>query len=226
MEEKVHYEGINKQLTWLIVITQSILVIWSVASSILESGPISASIITYTLFAVYVVYALVTKNRIMTRLVLFGAVAGILELFADHYLVDTIDSLVYPGNEAMIWSSPAYMPLAWANVLIQLSYYGILLSRWKGLTVSTIVLAISGGMYIPLYEHLAKDAGWWWYNNNTAMVFNAPVYVIVCEALISLSLPLLIYYSVRKKYVSTLVLAIFEGIWIYASAVISYLIAH
>lgn len=226
MKEHAHFEGLNKQLTWLIVITQGTLITWSVVSSIMEAGPASAAIVTYLLFAVYVIYTAVTRNRVMVRLLTFGLIAGILELVTDDYLVVTINSLVYPGNEAMVWSSPLYMPFAWANVIIQLSYYGILLSRWKGIEASSIIMAIAGGMYIPLYEHLAKDAGWWWYKLNTTMVFNAPVYVIVCEALISLSLPLLIYISIKKKYVWTLGLAILEGVWIYVSAVIAYTIAH
>ena len=226
MQEHAHFEGLNKQLTWLIVITQGILITWSVVSSITEAGPGSAAIVTYLLFAVYVIYTVVTKNRVMVRLLVFGLIAGIMELYTDDYLVVTINSLVYPGNEPMIWSSPLYMPLAWANVIIQLSYYGILLSRWKGIGASSIIMAIAGGMYIPLYEHLAKGAGWWWYKLNTLMVFNAPVYVIVCEALISLSLPLLIYLSIKKKYVWTIGLAILEGVWIYVSAVIAYTTAH
>ena len=225
MKEHTHYEGINKNLTWFIIITQSLLVTWSIGSSILAAGPASAAIITYVLSAAYVLYAAITKNRIAIRLVVFGLIAGFLELITDHYLVDTISSLVYPGNEAMIWSSPAYMPFAWANVIIQLSYYGILLSRWKGIAISSIVMALAGAMYIPLYEHLAKDAGWWWYNPNVTMIFNAPLYVIICEGLISLSLPLLVYYSVKKKFYWTILLAILEGTWIYISALIAYTVA-
>ena len=81
-------------------------------------------------------------------------------------------------------------------------------------------------MYIPLYEHLAKDAGWWWYHQNVTMVLNAPVYVIVCEALISLSLPLFIYYSEHNKLQRTVYLGILAGIWIYVSAYIAFTIAH
>ncbi len=225
MKEHAHFEGINKNLTWFIIITQGLLVTWSIGSSILESGPASAAIITYVLFAAYILYAIITRNRIAIRLVSFGLIAGLLELITDHYLVDTIDSLVYPGNEAMIWSSPAYMPFAWANVIIQLSYYGILLSRWKGIAISSVTMALAGAMYIPLYEHLAKDAGWWWYKLNVTMIFNAPLYVIVCEGLISLSLPVLIYYSIKKKYYWTLLLAILEGTWIYVSALLAYSVA-
>ncbi|HNP16817.1 MAG TPA: hypothetical protein PKL31_00175 [Fulvivirga sp.] len=63
---------------------------------------------------------------------------------------------------------------------------------------------------------------WWWYHVNTIMVLNAPLYVIICEALISLSLPLIIYYSEHNKITKTISFAIIEGIWILISAFIAY----
>lgn len=212
----------NKNLTRVILITQSILVIWSAVSSYTEAGPLYASIVTYGLFGFYVLYALIRKEATLLKLVLFGTMAGILELYTDHYLVDSINSLVYPGKEAMIWSSPAYMPFAWANVLIQLGYYGLLLSEWKGWPVASVILGLAGGMYIPLYEHLAKDAGWWWYNLNTPMVLNAPVYVIICEALISLSLPFLLSRTIEKSTFSSIIYGLICGVWIYLSAVLAF----
>jgi len=215
----------DKKLTWLIVITQGILMAWSIGSSVTEAGASSAAIISYILFSVYVAYAIFTKDRILIRLIIVGIIAGFLELITDHYLVETIDSLVYPGKEAMIWSSPAYMPFAWANVLIQLGYYGVLLSRWKGWPIAAVILGIAGAMYIPMYEHLAKDAGWWWYHNNVPMIFNAPIYVIICEGLISLSLPLVLTRSLEKNLITTSILGIITGIWIYLSAIIAFMIS-
>jgi len=227
MASNIHVApGTSRNLTIFIAITQGLLICWSIGSALLNSGPGSAAIITYFLFATYTAHAIITKNPLMIRLVIFGAIAGILELPTDDYLVVTINSLVYPGDEPMIWSSPLYMPLAWANVFIQLGYYGLLLARWKGIAIASIVLAIAGGMYIPLYEHLAYDAGWWSYKLNTAMIFNAPIYVILCEALISLSLPLALHLSIEKHYKWTVGLGFAEGLWIFVSAVIAYLVAH
>ena len=218
--------GLDKKTIIVILASSGVLIGWSLVSSLLESGPVSASIITYGLYIFYWFYALRYQNPLIQRLLIFGTIAGILELVTDHYLVDTIDSLVYPGNELMVWSSPMYMPFAWSNVLLQLSFVGVLLTRKKGLLVASIVLCIAGGMYIPLYEHLAKDAGWWWYHQNVKMIFNAPVYVIVCEALISLSLPFLIQYADNHKLKKTVYLGIVEGVWILLSAYIAYTVAH
>jgi hypothetical protein len=216
--------GLDKTTIRTILITAGVLLGWSFLSSLAQWGPVSASIITYSLYAFYWLYAYRTKNPLVQRLLIFGTVAGVLELVTDHYLVDIINSLVYPGQEFMIWSSPAYMPFAWSNVILQLSFIGVLLTSHFGLLPASIILCIAGGMYIPTYEHLAKDAGWWWYNMNTAMVFNAPVYVIICEALISLSLPCIVYYSEHNKVGKTFLLGVLEGIWILISAWLAFTI--
>lgn len=217
--------GLDKRTTIIILVSSGVLVAWSVFSSFTQSGPITASIITYVLYAFYWFYAIYFNNPLIQRLLIFGTIAGILELATDHYLVSTIDSLVYPGKELMIWSSPFYMPFAWSNVLLQLSFVGVLFSRKMSIGLASIALCIAGGMYIPLYEHLANSAGWWWYNDNVKMVFDAPFYIIVSEALISLSLPFLIKYSEHHTIKKTVYLGIVEGIWILISAIIAYTIA-
>lgn len=214
--------GLDKRTTIVILMTSVALVVWSWWSSLMESGPIMASIITYALYILYWGYGLAFKNPLVLRLVIIGTIAGIIELFTDHYLVETIGSLVYPDTELMIWSSPAYMPFAWANVLLQLSFVGMLLTSRFGLLVASILLCIAGGMYIPMYEHLAKGAGWWWYNHNTPMLFNAPVYVIISEALISLSLPGLVIFSEHNKLGKSVSLGILEGAWIFISAWLAF----
>jgi hypothetical protein len=214
--------GLDKRTTIVILVSSAVLLAWSLWSSLRQSGPFMASIITYGLYVFYWVYTWRTKNPLILRLLIIGTIAGLLELVTDHYLVDTINSLVYPNKEWMIWSSPAYMPFAWSNVLLQLSFVGVLLTSHFGLLRASILLCIAGGMYIPLYEHLAKNAEWWWYNPNTPMVFSAPLYVIICEALISLSLPGIIYYSEHNKLSKTLFLGVLEGAWIFLSAWLAF----
>ncbi|SHJ46393.1 hypothetical protein SAMN04488028_101203 [Reichenbachiella agariperforans] len=221
-----NYPGLDAKTTFLIISSSIILLVWSYGSSWVDLGPVTASIITYGLYMFYWGYTLLTKNYLIKRLIILGTIAGVLELVTDDYLVHTIHSLVYPKGEWMIWSSPAYMPFAWANVLVQLSFIGVLLTQKYNIWIASIVLCIAGGMYIPLYEHLASGAGWWWYNNNTAMILNAPIYVIVCEALISLSLPLIVWYAEQHILRRTVYLGIGLGVWIYVSAIVSYMIAR
>ncbi|QCK16166.1 DUF6989 domain-containing protein [Mangrovivirga cuniculi] len=217
--------GVNKRNTWFIVGTQVMMMIWSLGSSILKAGPTSAAIITYLVFGAFIIYGVITRSRLIFLLLVFGLTGGVLELIADHYSVATINALIYPGNEPMVVSSPLYMPFAWANVFVQLGYYSLLLIRWKGILMASIIMAVAGGMYIPFYENFAKDAGWWWYEN-VSMIWNAPYYIIICEALISLLLPVCIYLIVkRKSFLIALILGVLEGLWIWGSAILAYFIA-
>lgn len=221
MDRLNQIEGINKQTTWFVLITQTIMMGWSILASIYHLGSNQAFILTIGGFIVYLGYGLITKNELFNKILLFGLIAGILELLADRYSVVTIGALVYPSGETMLLNSPAYMPFSWAVALTQLGYYSLLLIRWKGMNLATWVMMLSGGMYIPLYEHLAKGADWWYYRD-VSMIFNAPYYIIICEALVSLTLPMAMYYvAIRKKWFA-LILGAIVGFWILVSAMLAY----
>lgn len=126
----------------------------------------------------------------MLRYVVFAVVAGFAELPIDAWLVHYTGSLKYPCDEPMIWASPAYMPFAWAVVLVQICTLGDwLANRFKSVALATLLLALFSGFYIPIYEHLARDANLWYYVctwklGNTG----APLYVILAEFLLALPL--------------------------------------
>lgn len=211
----------NKKTTWFILITQTMMVIWSVVSSKTHAGTTSVFMITIGSFVVYLIYALSSKNLLLQKLLLFGLVAGILELWADHYSVATIHTLVYPSGEPMLWTSPLYMPLSWAIALTQLGYYALLIIRWKGIWLAAAIMAISGGLYIPLYENLAKNANWWYYKD-CSMLSHAPYYIILCEALLSTALPFLVRWMENRKVAFAIIPGIVQGVWILISAIIAY----
>jgi hypothetical protein len=211
---------INRRTTAFVVATQALQLLATVVSAWLALGWKSAAVISFALSTIFVLYALISGNKLMQRLVLFALIAGFLELFADHYSISVTKTLVYPP-EPLLWTSPLYMPFAWVAVFSQLGYYGLLLVRWKGIWVASLLIAVLGGVYIPVYEHLAADAGWWYYQN-TPMIFNAPYFVILAEAMLSLSVPALVAYLIRGNYWRTVVAAVVLGIVIYASERIAY----
>ena len=113
------------------------------------------------------------------------------------------------------------MPFSWVIVFSQLGWYSLMLTRWKGIWLSMAVIAIAGGMYIPLYDHLAKNANWWYYQGSPA-ILNAPYYVIFAELLLSFTVPPLILWTIKNKTAWAVLFAAIEGVWIYFAGVIAY----
>jgi hypothetical protein len=71
-------------------------------------------------------FALVRRDALLGRFLLFGVVVGFVELPADAWLVDYTRTLDYSiGGGPMIWRSPLWMPLAWEVVAVQFGYIGL-----------------------------------------------------------------------------------------------------
>jgi hypothetical protein len=58
----------------------------------------------------------------------------------------------------MIVASPAYMPFAWAVILLQMAAVATWLRGRMPVPLAAVVTGLFCGLNIPLYEHLAKDA--------------------------------------------------------------------
>lgn len=211
---------LNKRAFLFILTTQLIQLGAAWISSIYNLGWTSAAAITYTLLIVYISYAIVSKNMVIRHLIVFALVAGIVELWADNYSVSATSTLVYT-NGPSIWSSPAYMPFAWVMIFTQLGFYSKMIVKWKGIWWAIIALAIFGGIYIPIYEHLAANAHWWYYRYSR-MFYSAPYFVIMAEAMMCISVPPLVNLAIRKGYFWTVFFAIIQGIIIYFCGWLAY----
>lgn len=211
---------INKKTTIFIFAGQAFMTIYSFVVSYLEAGWQSVAYLAYGMAAIFLIYLWQSKNIFFMKLMIFGITVGFVELFADHWAVQG-GTLVYPPNEPFIWSSPAYMPISWMLVIVQLSYVGALILKKKNILWAMPGVAAIGGMYIPLYEHLAKGAGWWYYQN-TPMFWDAPYYIIMVEMLLSLLIPVFIINMLKNKWYFSLAFGLIEGIWIYIAALLSF----
>jgi hypothetical protein len=70
-------------------------------------------------------FAMLKRDPLLARLLLFGIVVGFTELAADAWLVDYTRTLDYSiGCGPMIWRSPVWIPLAWEVVAVQFGYLG------------------------------------------------------------------------------------------------------
>lgn len=166
-------------------------------------------------------FAFKQNDHFLKKLLVFGIAAGITELLADCWLVQSTGTLIYTNNEPMIACSPLYMPFAWAVLLIQIGYLGWLISREEKMWVSIVATTLIGFAVIPLFEHWAKGAGWWYYVN-TKMFLNTPYYIILAEGLICSILPLYFAHIHQKKFRWQLPLGIVQGLWIWASYFIAF----
>jgi hypothetical protein len=110
-----------------------------------------------------------------------GGVAGLLEILVDWALIHWVPTgkLVYlTGNDVVVLGSPLWMPLAWACVIVELSYpalraYGLLRQRF-GRAAAAIIASVStsvmAGVTIGFYEYFAYRADWWKYEPARVMI--------------------------------------------------------
>jgi hypothetical protein len=100
-------------------------------------------------------FALVRRDTLLGRFLLFGLLVGFAELPADAWLVDYTRTLDYSvGGGPMIWRSPLWMPLAWEVVAVQFGYIGLRLWERFG-KVGLLIIGLLGAINIPfLYDRV------------------------------------------------------------------------
>jgi hypothetical protein len=110
-----------------------------------------------------------------------GGVAGLLEILIDWALIHWLPTgkLVYlTGNDVVLLGSPIWMPLAWACVIVELSYpalrvFGVLrrrIGRATALTIAAGSTSVMAGVTIGFYEYFAYRADWWKYEPARVMI--------------------------------------------------------
>ncbi|MGI4791380.1 MAG: DUF6989 domain-containing protein [Janthinobacterium lividum] len=128
------------------------------------------------------------KDRVMARLLLFGFTLGVAELAADALCVRFTHTLDYSvAHSLMLGLSPFWMPTAWMVVAAQIGYLGSRLIAKVGTGKGMALTALLGAVNIPFYEEMAYHAHWWRYQN-CRKIGHTPVYIIVAELVIGLTL--------------------------------------
>jgi hypothetical protein len=121
----------------------------------------------------------VTQSPRLGWLLVFGLVAGVLELWADWIHVVHLRSLVYTDHFGFqLLASPSYMPLGWWLTVVQFGYLSLRLHEiwpsWSAIGLVTVV----GMLLPPWYEELAVRAQAWHYRPTAWMVGNTPIWII------------------------------------------------
>jgi uncharacterized protein DUF6989 len=162
------------------------------AAALLARGWITAAISDGVIlcYLIGMLWARPAWRTLIGRLLLFGLVAGVLELITDAAGEQVAHSLVYPAGEPTLWHSPLYMPISWMVVLTLLGYLGWRLAGLLALWQATALAALAGMLIIPFYEESAWYAGWWRYTT-LPRLGHTPIYVFLFEGGIVAILPLL-----------------------------------
>lgn len=175
----------------------------------------------YGFNALYLAWAILKKDGLMFRFILFALTAGFAELLADYWLVVHTKTLFYPPDEPMLAASPAYMPFSWMVVLIQIGYIGFLINKKKSLLITSILVGILGCCIIPFYEFLAIHAQWWHYAN-TKMIGPVPIYIFVAEGLLMLTIPDLFDRTETSSWGKITLLGIAQGLVMWLACIIAW----
>jgi hypothetical protein len=166
-------------------------------------------------------FALVRRDALLGRLLLFGLVVGFTELSADAWLVDYTGTLDYSiGGGPMIWRSPLWMPLAWEVLAVQFGYIGLRLWERSG-KVGLVMIGLLGAINIPFYEEMARRIHWWQYSG-CRMISFTPWYIILGEFGIALGFALLARTVRRGSWRQAVVAGIGGGFSIFVCYALAF----
>ena len=205
--------------------TFALLVAGHIVSAIGRLGWTSAAVtVALTALALLGLALCRAWRPLLLRLLAFGLVAGICELFTDYAGETVAHSLSYPPGEPMLWASPVYMPFSWMVVLAQIGYLAWRLSALAPIPPRWLAMALTGlwgALNIPFYEEMAYHAGWWRYASAPELG-HTPYYVMLFEGLIGAMLPPLLAGVERRGPRAVLLRGLALGLWIPCAALVSW----
>lgn len=208
---------------WKLVIAMSTIgMVGAGAAAKWDLGWKAAAVMTFTELAAVLIYWAKSKDPLMPKLLFFGLIVGFGELPSDAYSVLAKGTLVYPAGEPMIWASPFYMPISWLAIMVQGGFMAWALRQRFGLWKTVLFLVLVGGSYVPLYEYLARNAGFWYYQNCPMVLGHTPYYVILAEALLCGALPFLMKDLPTLTWRRLALFAVVESVVILGSSVLAF----
>jgi hypothetical protein len=171
-------------------------------------------------------FAVVRRDGLLARFLLFGVVVGLTELPADAWLVDYTRTLDYSiGGGPMIWRSPLWMPLAWEVVAVQFGYIGLRLWERFGNT-GLLMIGLLGAINIPFYEEMARRIHWWQYSPESVrgMISFTPWYIILGEFGIAVAFALLAHTLRRGSCCVAVIAGVAGGASVFVCYAVAFLI--
>ncbi len=220
MEQPV-VSNFKRKETLFVLGCMGITLVVTLLSAHFKTGYWSAFVLATGMYGIMGLFALTQNDLFLKQLLLFGLIAGSVELLADCWLVETAQNLVYPANEPKLFCSPNYMPFAWAVVLVQVGYLGYLISSKVKMLEAMLLSMLIGMVFIPVFEQCAYWAEWWYYKP-CKMLLNTPWYIIMAEGIICFFLPAIFFVETKKRTIATILFGLAQGLLIFIAYYISY----
>jgi hypothetical protein len=163
-----------------VIVASLIVTMGGIVLGALLAEPRSFGITALIVIVMLIVSWVVTRSPRLAWLLVFGLVAGVLELWSDQVHVEYLGSLVYIDYFGFkLLSSPLYMPVGWWLTSVQFGYLALRLAdrwpRWKAVGLVSLL-----GMSLPpWYEEFAAPAKAWYYNPTGPMLSNTPLWIVL-----------------------------------------------
>ena len=122
-----------KKRTIFVLSSMAIAVLMLMLAAYKFKGWESAAVWSYGFASIYLFYAILFKDKLMIRFLIFTVVTGFTELLADNWLVNYTHTLVYPPNEPFL--QQCFLPCRLSFSLFSLlgvSCFGPCLSERSG----------------------------------------------------------------------------------------------
>jgi hypothetical protein len=183
-----------------IVVGSLLLTFAGIIVGALLAEPRAYGVTAFVVIALLIVGWRVSESERLGWLLVFGLVAGVLELWSDWVHVEQLESLVYTDHFGLrVLASPLYMPVGWWLTSVQFGYLALRLSErwgeWKAVGIVTLL-----GMGIPpWYEEFAAPARAWYYTTSRLMLSNTPVWIILTYGGCMLGIAMMVLVNYRAK---------------------------
>ena len=166
--------------------TEDRIIIGSIALSLVGVGlgallanPKALGITTLIVITIMLVGWYMTQSHRLGWLLIFGLVAGAIELLADWIHVEYFGSLVYTDYFGFrLLASPSYMPIGWWLTVVQFGYLSLRLNERCSQWITVSMISVLGMSLPPWYEEFASPAKAWYYTTGSLKISNTPVWVI------------------------------------------------
>jgi hypothetical protein len=170
-------QSMNTQDRWIIgsLLLSSI----GVVSAALLKDPRPIGISVFVIVPILILAWYQTGSTRLGWLLIFGAVAGFGELWADWIHVEYFHSLAYLDYFGLkLLASPLYMPFGWWITVVQFGYLAFRIAERSRNSTAILIITVLGMLLPPWYEQFAAPARAWYYTPHGMMLSHTPLWII------------------------------------------------